>query len=72
MTSQEINKAFRIRGRILSKPESMMQIKMKRRPTFKNKKTKLMEKTKIMEKPKPTPIKESLGAWLDHWEEIAK
>jgi len=21
---------------------------------------------------KPTPIKESLGAWLDHWEEIAK
>jgi len=25
-----------------------------------------------MEKPKPTPIKESLGAWLDHWEEIAK
>jgi len=47
---------------------------MKRRPTFKNKKTKLMEKTKIMEKPKPkpTPIKESLGAWLDHWEDIAK
>jgi len=25
-----------------------------------------------MEKPKPTPIKESLGAWLDHWEEIVK
>jgi len=44
----------------------MMQIKMKRRPTFKKKKTKLMEK------PKPTPIKESLGAWLDNWEEIAK
>jgi len=47
---------------------------MKKRPTFKNKKTKLMEKTKIMEKPKPKPttIKELLGAWLDHWEEIAK
>jgi len=41
---------------------------MKRRPTFKKKKTKLMEKPK----PKPTQIKESLGAWLDHWEEIAK
>jgi len=45
-----------------------MQIKMKRRPIFKKKKTKLMEKPK----PKPTPIEESLGAWLDLWEEIAK
>jgi len=43
-----------------------MQIKMKRRPTFKTKKK--MEKPK----PKPTPIKKSLGAWLDPWEEIAK
>jgi len=39
---------------------------MKRRPTFKTKKK--MEKPK----PKPTAIKESLGAWLDLWEEIAK
>jgi len=39
---------------------------MKRRPTFKTKKK--MEKPK----PKPTPIKKSLGAWLDPWEEIAK
>ena len=45
-----------------------MQIKMKRRPTFKKKKAKIMDKPKL----KPTPIKESLGAWLDHWEEIAK
>jgi len=44
----------------------MMQINMKRRPTFKTKK-KMKER-----KPKPTPIKESLEAWLDLWEEIAK